>query len=197
MEFVRASQVPMLTINILHALPKTPLWRRLEPAGRIVKAPGRESNVEFLLPYETVVSLWLQCLAEAYAPDAIYSRFDHQIAHTFANRKNLPVTRARLNLPNVWKGVRILSRLFWHVGVLSDYRARFWRMALPALLRGRIESIIHVAAVAHHMILFARECARGEAEKCFYCESSTEPERPAEKAETSPRLAPDAVADAS
>src|SRR5687768_17821007 len=29
-EFVHASNIPVLTINILYALPKTPLWRRLE-----------------------------------------------------------------------------------------------------------------------------------------------------------------------
>jgi radical SAM superfamily enzyme YgiQ (UPF0313 family) len=29
-EFVHASNIPVLTINILYALPKTPLWRRRE-----------------------------------------------------------------------------------------------------------------------------------------------------------------------
>ena len=62
------------------------------------------------------------------------------------------------------------------MGLRSDYRARFWRMALPALLKGQIESVIHVAAVSHHMILFARECARGEAEKCFYFEGTGQTE---------------------
>lgn len=30
LEFIRLSNIPMLTINLLHALPRTPLWRRLE-----------------------------------------------------------------------------------------------------------------------------------------------------------------------
>jgi radical SAM superfamily enzyme YgiQ (UPF0313 family) len=51
-EFVRASQVPVTTLNILYALPKTPLYNRLEKAGRIVPDEGRDSNVEFLRPYE-------------------------------------------------------------------------------------------------------------------------------------------------
>ena len=35
----------MLTINLLQALPKTPLWDRLKGAGRIDENPQRESNV--------------------------------------------------------------------------------------------------------------------------------------------------------
>src|SRR5213083_2798747 len=34
LEFIERSKIPMLTINILQALPRTPLWRRLAEAGR-------------------------------------------------------------------------------------------------------------------------------------------------------------------
>jgi radical SAM superfamily enzyme YgiQ (UPF0313 family) len=171
--FIKKSNIPMLTINMLHALPKTPLWRRLEASNRIVKNPGnRESNVEFLMPYQTVVDMWQKCVAEAYTPDAIYERFEHQIRSIYPKRKQLPPTKARVNLPNILRGLSILSRIFWHVGVRSDYRRRFWKMALPTLKKLDIEGCIHTAVVSHHMILFARECASGEAEKCFYGESS-------------------------
>jgi hopanoid C-2 methylase len=169
--FIEESNIPMLTINILHALPKTPLWRRLEADRRIVpNAGGRESNVRFLLPYETVVDMWLKCVEKAYTPDAIYRRFEYQIAHTFPNRKQLPVTKARVNAKNIWKGLSILSRIFWHVGIRADYRRRFWQMAWPNLKKARIEEVIHAAVVAHHMIQFARDCTSGTAEKCFYGE---------------------------
>ena len=58
----------MATVNMLHALPKTPLWRRLEAAGRLVRDPRRESNVEFLLPYETVAGMWLECITKPTRP---------------------------------------------------------------------------------------------------------------------------------
>ena len=35
-DFIRASQAPVQTVNILYALPKTPLYERLQEAGRIV-----------------------------------------------------------------------------------------------------------------------------------------------------------------
>jgi radical SAM superfamily enzyme YgiQ (UPF0313 family) len=169
-QFIRDSNIPLLTINILHALPKTPLWRRLEAAGRIVRAEGRESNVDFLLPYEMVVDMWQQCVDEAYTPDAVYARFEHQMRETYPNRKHMPPTRARVNLASIWRGLTILSRVIWRVGLCADYRRRFWRTAWPALREGNIEDVIHVGLVAHHLIMFARECARGEAEKCFYGE---------------------------
>jgi hopanoid C-2 methylase len=39
----------------LQALPRTPLWDRLAALGRVIDDPVRDSNVEFLLPYEMVV----------------------------------------------------------------------------------------------------------------------------------------------
>jgi hopanoid C-2 methylase len=115
--------------------------------------------------------MWLKCITEAYTPDAIYRRFEYQMQHTFPNRKKLPPTPARVNKQNIFKGFTILKKIFWHVGVKADYRLRFWKMAIPALRRGDIEGVIHTAVVAHHMIMFARDCIRGDAEKCFYAEA--------------------------
>jgi len=168
LEFIEASQIPMLTINILQALPKTPLWRRLEAAGRLVPSDGRESNVEFLLPYETVVEMWRRCVTEAYTPEAIYRRFQYQMEHTYPNRKPLPASRARVNPANLFRALQILVRVLWHEGVCAGYRRRFWGMAVPLLRQGRIEEVFQVGVVGHHMIRFARECARGDAEKSFY-----------------------------
>ncbi|MFN3649817.1 MAG: B12-binding domain-containing radical SAM protein [Armatimonadota bacterium] len=172
-QFIELSGIPMLTINILHALPRTPLWRRLEAEGRLLDGAGRESNVDFRLPYETVVSMWQECVTRAYSPEAIYARFDHQLRHTYPNRKVPPPTRARVNPRSIARGAGILSRLVWQVGRKADYRQRFWQMAKPNLRRLKIEEVIHVGVVSHHMIEFARECARGEGEKCFYAPSRT------------------------
>lgn len=168
-EFTEKSAIPMLTINVIHALPRTALWARLEREGRLIEnAQGRESNVDFLLPYETVIRGWRECITAAYEPDAIYRRFAHQMEHTYPNRKTLPATSARVNLRNIAHGLKILAQVIWYAGVLSGHRRTFWRMALPALGRGRIEDVIHVGAVSYHLIRFARECTEGKAEKSFY-----------------------------
>ena len=176
LQFIEASQIPLLTINILHALPMTPLWRRLEAENRLLSGAGRESNVDFLLPYETVVGMWRRCVTAAYTPEAVYRRFDHQLRHTFPNRKVVPATKARVNAEMIGRGLRILSRLIWHVGVRSDYRRLFWKMALPYLRQLKIEEVIHTGVVAHHLISYSRECATGKGEKSFYAPSNVVPE---------------------
>ena len=47
LEFIEASQIPLLTINLLQALPKTPLWDRLARENRLIEDEGQESNVDF------------------------------------------------------------------------------------------------------------------------------------------------------
>ena len=42
LEFVEHSRIPVLTINLLQALPRTPLWERLSREDRLVSASGRE-----------------------------------------------------------------------------------------------------------------------------------------------------------
>jgi radical SAM superfamily enzyme YgiQ (UPF0313 family) len=167
-EFVHASRIPILTINILYALPRTPLWERLEKEGRLLAETDRESNVVFRLPYETVLGMWRRCITEAYAPEAIYARFAHNVAHTFSRRFPFPSSPHRESRENVRMGLALLARILWRIGVRGDYRRTFWRMAWPALKAGRVEALIHVAVVSHHLIQFTRDCVRGLGESSFY-----------------------------
>jgi len=70
-------------------------------------------------------------------------------------------------------GFGILGRLLWRVGVLSDYRRTFWRLAWPALKKGDIEPLIHTAIVSYHLIAFTRDCLEGIGEASFYAPPTT------------------------
>jgi radical SAM superfamily enzyme YgiQ (UPF0313 family) len=168
LEFIRLSNIPMLTINLLHALPRTPLWRRLEQEGRLVFDESRESNVEFLLPYEQVVEMWQRCITTAYDPEFLYERFAYNIEHTYPNRVKVPNSPARTSWRNIRKGLTILSNLLIQVGVFGHYRQTFWKYALPALKAGKIESLLHTGLVSHHLIKFATECSQGKESASFY-----------------------------
>ncbi|HKA37301.1 MAG TPA: DUF4070 domain-containing protein [Thermoanaerobaculia bacterium] len=174
LSFIEASKIPMLTINLLYALPKTPLWRRLEKEGRLLSdgAGGAESNVKFLLPREVVRRSWLKCVTEANAPEPLYRRFRHQIENTYPNRFK-PGALLKVERSDVANGLKILARILWRVGVLADYRHVFWRMAIPALKRGDVESVIHAGLVGHHLIRFARDCGEGVGEYSFYSEAGS------------------------
>jgi len=97
----------------------------------------------------------------AYAPESIYRRFAWQAEHTYRRRMSPPLSRARLNAANLRRALLILARLVVRIGLFSDYRRSFWRMAWSALRSGRIAELIHVGLAAHHMIVFARDCANG------------------------------------
>ena len=166
-DFVDLSRIPMLTINLLQALPKTPLWDRLEKAGRLVNDPTLESNVRFLRPYDEVVSTWRRCIAHANDPERLFARFEHQIDSTYVNRMVLPA-RGKLTFGNLSSALVLAVRLMLHIGILSDYRKPFWRAARHALRRGQIDAVLGMGFVAHHLIQFTREALRGEQNASYY-----------------------------
>lgn len=176
LEFIRKSQIPMLTINLLHALPRTPLWRRLEQEARLNFAEGRESNVEFLMPYDQVVEMWRRCVSTAYEPEFLYQRFAHNSLHTYPNRIKPPNSPARVSKENIRKGLKLMRNILLRVGVFSNYRRTFWKMAWPALKTGEIERLIHVGLVAHHLIKFTQECATGQESASFYSQRLRQPD---------------------
>jgi len=175
LDFIRRSQIPMLTINLLQALPRTPLWDRLASEGRLNEDQSRESNVEFRLPYGEVVAAWRHCISEAYQPEALYRRYAYNVEHTYPNRLKPPASPARASWANVRKGIRVMANLVLRVGLLADYRDVFWRMAAPLLREGRIEDVIRVGLAAHHLITFARKAAEGAHNASFYSSNSRRP----------------------
>lgn len=166
-EFIELSKIPLLTINILQALPKTPLWDRLARDNRIVDDPGLESNVRFLRPYDEVIAAWRRCIAHAYDPERLFDRFYHQVEQTYVNRTN-PSGRGKLTFANLRQGVVLAWRLFTHIGLRSDYRKHYWRAARHALRHGQIDAVMGMGFVAHHLIRFTREALQGRQNASFY-----------------------------
>jgi radical SAM superfamily enzyme YgiQ (UPF0313 family) len=166
-DFIDLSNIPMLTINLLQALPKTPLWDRLKKAGRLHEDSQRESNVAFLRPYDEVVATWRRALAHANEPERLFERFRYQIDATYANRIK-PPARGQLTWPNLRRGLVLLYNVLVKVGLKSDYRRAFWRAARYALRRGRIDAMLSMGFMAYHMIHFTREALRGDQNASFY-----------------------------
>jgi len=170
LDFVERSQIPLLTMNLLQALPRTPMWDRLKRERRLIEDDDeRESNVVFRLPYEQVLSTWRDCMRVSYRPDKLYARYEHQIRATYPNRLNPPDSVLRApTWNNIRRGMIMLGRMIWRIGVRGDYRGVFWRFALARLRRGQFEALIMVSLVAHHLILFAREASAGRRDASHY-----------------------------
>ncbi len=166
--FIEQSRIPMLTINLLQALPKTPLWDRLAREDRLIDDETRDSNVAFRLPYAQVLAIWRDCMARAYAPKTLFDRYRHQVAATYPNRLQPAYGRERRSWRNIRRGLVMLARIVWHAGLRSDYRAEFWRFSWPLMLRGELAHVIRVGLMAHHMIISAREASAGRQTASHY-----------------------------
>lgn len=178
LKFIELSNIPMLTINLLYALPKTALYARLEKEGRLASGEDRVSNVVFKMPYDDAVKMWQETVTEAYTPDNLIRRFLYQTQHTYPNR--LKVKR-KVGWKEIQLGMGVIRRVLWHVGLRSDYRDKFWQAALPLLRRGQVEEVIHLAVVSYHLIKFARDIAEGRMEACFYSDPNQSATPVAEK----------------
>jgi radical SAM superfamily enzyme YgiQ (UPF0313 family) len=163
--FIETSRIPMLTINLLYALPRTKLHERLAAAGRLVDDPTRESNVVFKMPYPVVVNTWRRVIGEAYHPPRLFDRFESQTEVCFPNRFKF---ERKVTSKMVKYGANVVARTLWQVGYRADYADLFWKVSRPLIAQKRIEEVIHIGVVTHHLIQFARDCEKGSAEACFY-----------------------------
>jgi hopanoid C-2 methylase len=172
LQFIEASNIPLLTINLLYALPKTPLFDRLKREGRLLPeavAARRASNVDFLMPYDDVMAMWYDTITRAYTPEALLKRFEHQTKTTFRNRIG---KRPKSSWAMVSYGLQIVGRTLWHAGVASEWRNEFWKLCGPLLRQGRIEDVVHIGIVASHLLTFVDDIKRGRHEAAFYADTN-------------------------
>ena len=167
-DFIDVSNIPMLTINLLQALPKTPLWDRLKKADRLaLNDDARESNVVFLRPHDEVVEMWRRSIAYANDPEKLFERFRYQVDATYVNRKVTPA-KGKLTWNNLRGGAVMAWRVLLYLCLLSDFRKPFWRMAKHALRQGQIDGMMGAAFMSYHLIQFTREALRGDQNASYY-----------------------------
>ena len=168
LEFIETSQVPIVTPNLLVALPHTRLYERLQKTNRLNFSEGRDSNIEYLLPYEQVVANWKHLIREIYEPRKVYERYAAQSQRTYPYRKRPVRPQDQLTWPNLRRAIQIFSRMVWRVGICSDYRKEFWKMTRRELRQGNVESVFQIAMVAHHLITFGRESLTRDVQASAY-----------------------------
>ncbi|MEX0654945.1 MAG: B12-binding domain-containing radical SAM protein [Phycisphaeraceae bacterium] len=166
-EFIDRSHIPLLTINLLYALPRTPLYDRLEREGRLIDDPQRASNVVYKMDHDQVLAMWHKCIDRAYEPARLLERFAWQAAHVFPNRL---APRRKVTVGDIAYGLGVIRRVLWQAGWKSDHRRQFWKVAWPLLKQGRIEDVIHIGVVSHHLIRFTQDTRRGRGEASFYAD---------------------------
>ncbi|HWH71748.1 MAG TPA: DUF4070 domain-containing protein, partial [Candidatus Sulfotelmatobacter sp.] len=168
LNFARESQIPLLAVNLLYALPHTPLYERLQREGRLLNDPHGPTNIRFRDPQETVLARWRQVIGHLYDPAHLYERLRAQFRGTYPNRL-VPEQRWRqLTWRNLRRALLILSRIFWQVGWRSHYRRQFWPLCWTLLRRGDLEGLFQANIVAHHLISYTREALQGKGQASNY-----------------------------
>jgi radical SAM superfamily enzyme YgiQ (UPF0313 family) len=178
MDFADVSHIPILTVNILYALPKTALYDRLKKDHRLLpNAEERDSNIVFLEPYENIRRNWQRVISHVYHPENLYARYQYNARHTYPNRLRSQHPLKQATWSNIKRAARVFSRLIWHVGFRSDYRRLFWAMAWREVRQGHIENVFQIAMVAHHLVTYSRECTTGKMQSSHYSMRQVEANR--------------------
>lgn len=141
LEFIEASQIPIVTPNLLVALPHTLFYERMQMANRLHSGEGRDSNIEYLQPYEEVVGNWKRVIRETYETRKTYERYATQAKRIYLHRKRSVRPLDQLTWPNLWRAIEIFARIIWRVGICIDYRKEFWIMTRRELRQGNVDSV--------------------------------------------------------
>ncbi len=178
MDFADVSNIPIMTVNILYALPNTALYERLQKDNRVLMdAEDRDSNIVFLQPYENVVRNWQKVIGDVFSPEKLYARYAYNAKNTYPNRIKPKNPLKQATFSNLKRALGIFGRIIWRVGIRSDYRRLFWKMAWTELSQGNVETMFQVAMVAHHLITYSRECTDGKMQSSNYSVRRVEQDR--------------------
>src|SRR4029077_1295506 len=66
--------------------------------------------------------------------------------------------------------------IFVKLGLGANYKPAFWKMAYELLKHGRIDHLIYIATMGHHLITWGQEVREGKARACNYTERTIEEE---------------------
>ena len=160
--FVEQSNIPLLTINLLQALPKTPLWDRLatrKPADR-----GRQPRFQCRFP--AALRPGRQFLAEMHgsrvrAGEALCALPASGGLHLCQPAQGAGDARAEELGQYQARPDHAAGTSSGRSACSATTRRCSGNSRLPRLRHGDIEDLIAVALVAHHLIMFARLASVG------------------------------------
>ncbi|MBD2014472.1 B12-binding domain-containing radical SAM protein [Microcoleus sp. FACHB-53] len=165
-EFVEATAIPKAMFGMLHALPNTALWKRLEQEGRLMEHNKETQGHQMALmnfiptrPPEELAREYVNCFWELYEPRRYLSR----VYRHFMNMKPSPnkVPFRMLELVEI----KAVFTIFWRQGIKRNTRFQFWRQLYSIMRRnpGVFVPYLSNCALIEHFIHY-RQIVRNEVE---------------------------------
>jgi hypothetical protein len=151
---LREAPVPLAMVGLLTAFPGTPLWRRLDQAGRLRSSTTGDAfgrpNFEPTMPEEALVRSYAALLKELYSPEGYFRR-----AAALVDRIGAP-TR-----PSQVRGIDLViaAQVVMWLGIFGKRRVYFWKLLVRGLRRGfaATRSAISCAIMGEHLIRYTDE----------------------------------------
>jgi radical SAM superfamily enzyme YgiQ (UPF0313 family) len=152
-QFIQESAIPLAMVGILLALPDTQLFHRLKKEGRILDE-GHGNNMDVRLNFipkmnaQKLVQGYRDILQRIYSPEAYYER-----ALKFLERYKNPNHRPRL-----FSDYLAVARSFIKQGVVSEWRASYWKFIAKAAMsyRDKFDTAVTLAVMGYHFQILTR-----------------------------------------
>ncbi len=124
-EFIQNSGIVTAMVGLLHALPMTKLYNRLNKDGRIVNAASgnnTDSTLNFvpIIDKDILLAGYKRILSTIYNPKNYYNRI---IIYLNEYKEFARGSKFSLNLK-----IKAISRSIWRMGVIEKDKLYFWKM---------------------------------------------------------------------
>jgi radical SAM superfamily enzyme YgiQ (UPF0313 family) len=164
-EFIRQAAIPLAILNLLQAIPTTPLHKRLQDEGRLVDnditllVGTARPNFRTVMPLDTLLGGASQILCNLYEPDQFFER-----AYSSLEQWK-PIPSQRMPRLSLFYAIQWIMRSIWIQGVRSNYRAAYWKYVGRIFNRwGRDRERLGLGCTmltwAHHLFDFTRRSLR-------------------------------------
>jgi len=178
-EFLKQARIVAAMTGMLSAIPKTPLYERLEADGRLdneaIDDPEIATNIiPLLMTRETLRDGWLNLMDRLYQVDSFLDRFDDLFIEgriplaTYRMtwlRRHRPLSYLKIQFLTILGALVLLSRI-WLDPRTRTYRATYARHLRKLVLAGRPPRYLFQFAwkcITHtHFAIMTRQMVRGE-----------------------------------
>lgn len=162
---VEQTDIPVVVPNMLLAIPRTRLWRRLEKEGRLMDVGDLPEitltriNFKTVRPQAEIVADYRTIWNRLYEPSRYLARAYRYYTAMRPTRRTMAAARGETvpsrrktasRLPkNMLHDLWVFLQLVWSLGIVSECRGQFWRQILdlrksnPSRLRLYVDKCAH------------------------------------------------------
>lgn len=173
--FLDQSRISNIMVNMLVAIPRTPLYQRLEREGRLDNTgdpsgfgPFGTNVVPQRIGREALYRGYVELMQDLYQPAAFFARLDElyltaRLRWGQARQKYLrrhPIRRAKLNARLLLEAAAIFVMLLRGVpdrGLRREYRRRLWRVVRHRPTPAMLQLYAIKCAMHFHIQMMVRE----------------------------------------